>query len=340
MKKLKGALVGCGFFAQNHLHAWNMLADVEMVALCDRDQQRAAQYAKQFKVPHIYSTMTELLQAESLDFVDIATQADTHRQLVEQAAARGVHVICQKPLAPTLDDARAMQTACDKAGVQFMVHENFRWQAPLRKVKDLLPGLGKLFFGRIHFRSGFDVYAGQPYLAKDKRFIIYDLGVHLLDLARFYFGEVSELYCNMLKVNPKINGEDAAVIMLKFTSGATGVVDLSYASHPADELFPQTLVELEGDKGSIRLDGHYHITRVLDGHIEKIHAPPLRHSWCSEPGLPVQSSVFEIQKHWVDCLQNRQIPETSARDNIHTLELVFGAYASAESASLYKFHTT
>ena len=99
------------------------------------------------------------------------------------------------------------------------------------------------------FRSGFDVYAAQPYLATDERFIIQDLGIHILDVARFLFGDVATLAATTQRVNPRIRGEDVATMLLAHESGVTSVVDCSYASRLPRENFPETLLEIEGDRG-------------------------------------------------------------------------------------------
>jgi D-apiose dehydrogenase len=334
MAKLRGGLIGCGFFARNHLHAWRQIEGADIVALCDMNEERARVYANEFGAEQAYGDPEAMLERASLDFVDIVTQPATHRPLVELAAHYGVNIICQKPLAPSLEDARAMVAACK--GVRFMVHENFRWQTPMRALKEATEGLGELFYGRVHFRSAYDVYANQPYLATDERFIIYDLGVHLLDVARFFMGDVKGLYCRTQRANPRIRGEDLATIMLEMASGATCVVEMSYFSKFEDELFPQTLAQLEGVEGSAGIGPHYVLTRVGAGGVEKKRVPPRVFSWSTPPAEVIQESVVAIQRHWVACLNNDLEPETSGEDNLKTLELVFGAYESAERGELYR----
>src|SRR4051812_34763934 len=156
MATLRGALIGCGFFAVNQMHGWRDSEGAEIVALCDRDPLRLRIVGEQFGVARRYRDAGELLAAEELDFVDIATTAPSHRVLVEMAAAHKVPAICQKPFATTLADAKAMVAACRRAGIALMVHENFRWQSPIQAVKAVLDSgkIGKPFFGRISFRSG------------------------------------------------------------------------------------------------------------------------------------------------------------------------------------------
>ena len=336
MPNFRGGLVGCGYFSKNHLHAWDMIEDVEITAVCDTQTEKAELDAQEFNIPRFYSDAETMLENEKLDFIDIVTQPDSHRPLVESAAKHKMDVLCQKPLAPAMEDAIHMVNVCRDAGIRFMVHENFRWQSPMRALKNSAMELGELFFGRIQFRSAFDVYSRQPYLAEDSRFIIYDLGVHLLDLARFYLGEVEHVYCQVGRVNPDIKGEDVATIMLKMKSAATCLVEVSYASKLEEELFPQTLIDLEGIHGSAHLGPNYEL--VLNRKAETIRnvVNPRMFAWSTPPAQSIQESVLAIQKHWVECLKEGKECETSGTDNLRTLELVFGAYESAETGVAYK----
>ncbi len=336
MPELRGALIGCGFFAQNHLHAWQAVEGAKIVAVCDVDSARADSYRQVYGAERAFTDAAQMLTEMRPDFVDVVTQPGSHRALVELAASHGVAVICQKPLAPTWEDARAAVAACRSAGVPFMVHENFRWQRPLRAVKTAAEGIGALFFGRVSFRTPYDVYANQPYLAEDPRFIIADLGVHLLDLARFYAGEVESLVCHTHRVNPRIRGEDAATILLKMRNGSSMLVDVSYASKLEEDLFPQTLVHLEGAQGSVTLGPHYQMTVVDPAGARHEDVSPTLFPWSRPPGEAPQESVLNIQRHWVECLRTGRAPETSGEDNLRTLELVFGAYESAEQDRIYR----
>jgi D-apiose dehydrogenase len=336
---LRLAVIGCGYFARNHLHAWRDLrgeeSAPEIAAVCDWDVARAKAIGDEFGVPS-FSDPSAMLRETKLDFVDIAAGPAAHRHLVEMAAAHHLHVICQKPLAPALSDAIAMTTACRNAGVHLMVHENFRWQAPMRAMAAALDegALGRPFYGRISFRSGHDVYHDQPYLRHDERFIIADLGVHLLDLARFFMGEVAALHCHTQRVDPTIHGEDVATIMLSMRSGGCCVVEASYASKPLQEYFPQTLVELETSRGSLRLAGDYELSLRSGDQVTQRRVAPSPRPWFKAPGAVVQDSVIAIQRHWLSCLQSGRIPETTANDNLHTLALVDACYRSAASGAV------
>lgn len=331
---LKGALIGCGFFAMNQLNAWRDIeaeGGARIVALCDRDPARLKAASERFGIERTYSDAAGMLDSEDVDFVDIATTAPSHRMLVDLAASRGLPVICQKPVAPTFADARIMVAACEAAGVPLMIHENFRFQSAIIAVRDALDSgaIGRPFWGRITFRAGYDVFAGQPYLAEGERFIIEDLGVHILDVARFLFGEVSSLTARTQRANPRVRGEDVATMLLAHDTGVVSVVDCSFWSKRDKEQFPQTLVEIDGSEGSLRLELDYRLvvsgpqgTRVRDV------SPPLL-AWAERPWHNIQESVLLIQRHWVDCLKHGKTPSTSGRDNLATYALVEAAYRSA-----------
>jgi D-apiose dehydrogenase len=333
MVKFKGALIGCGFFAINQMHGWNDLANVEIVAICDRDLERLRVSGDQFGVERRYESADQMFADGGFDFVDIATTVNSHRALVELAAKHKVPAICQKPFAPTLDDAKAMVAAAEMAGIPLMIHENFRWQTPILAVKAALGSgaIGTPFWGRVSFRSGFDVFSGQPYLAKGKRFIIEDLGIHSLDIARYLFGDATLMTARTRRINPTIAGEDVATMLLDHENGVTSVVDVSYASKLPEDPFPETFVEIDGDRGTLRLGKDYRlVVHGPDGTTEKTVAPNLL-PWATRPWHNIQESVALIQKHWVERLAAGTEPDTSGRDNLKTFALVEAAYLSAET---------
>ena len=333
---LRGGLVGCGFFAVNQLHGWRDAAGASIVAICDQNPERLAAVGDQFAIDRRYTDAAAMLAAEGLDFVDIATTVPSHRALVELAARHGVPAICQKPFARSMDDARAMVAACRSAGVPLMVHENFRWQSAIRAVRSIVESgeIGAAFWGRVSFRSAYDVFSGQPYLAEGDRFIIEDLGIHALDVARALFGDVTTVVARTRRVKPAIRGEDVATMLLGHVGDVTSVVDCSYATIQATEPFPETLLEVDGTAGTVRLGQGYRMTvatrtgsRVVDV------APPVL-PWATRPWHNIQESVATIQQHWVDRLNDGGAPETSGEDNLKTLALVEAAYRSARTGAV------
>ena len=138
MVKLRFAMLGTGFWSQFQLGAWKELDGVKCVALYNRTRAKAEALANRFGVPAVYDDPDELLSSERLDFLDIVTDVDTHARFVELAAEHRIPVICQKPMAPTLAVAESMVQLCHETGTPFFVHENWRWQTPIRQVKRVL----------------------------------------------------------------------------------------------------------------------------------------------------------------------------------------------------------
>ena len=115
-------------------------------------------------MPRHTSDPNALFGTERLDFVDIATRMETHHDLVLLALRHGVRTIVQKPFAPDWQQCVAMVEAAEAAGVKLAVHENFRFQAPMRRVREVLGSgaIGAQTWARLGFRTGFDVYAAHP----------------------------------------------------------------------------------------------------------------------------------------------------------------------------------
>ena len=236
-----------------------------------------------------------------------------------------------------MDDAQAMVRAMADADLPFMVHENFRFQYPMRKVKDVLDSgvIGRPFFGRISFRTAHDVYSAQPWCMDAERMIIADVSVHQFDLTRFFLGEPDRLFTEAIRVNPKIKGEDVATIVLGLP-GATCIVDTSYESSFDHSTYPQTFVTIEGTAGTVTLGPDYHLQVVSPAgvHEEQLVIP--EHSWASEPWNCIQDSVVNVQHHWIHCLETGQTPETSGADTLRVLDLTLGAYQSLDTGEPYR----
>jgi len=334
--RLKGAVIGCGFFAQNHLHGWADLDDVEIVAVCDVDEAKARAAAEKFGITRVYTSAKTLFATEALGFVDIPTTMETHEALAGLAFAHGVPVILQKPFAPDLDACRRIVAAAAAANVLLMIHEDFRFQNLSRTVRKILDSgeLGRLTFGRLSWRTGIDVYSNQPYLANVKRFMIMDVGIHLLDLARFLFGEADGVFCRTQQIKEGIAGEDAATILLSHEQGATSILDFSYATRRDPDPFPQTLGEIEGTEGTLVIGADQVLTVHGKGGTRRIAVPQDGRAWTREPWTQIQDSVVHTQRHFIDSLRSGVEPETSGRDSLATYALLEAAYLSAASGRL------
>lgn len=332
MKNLKFAVIGCGFWSHYQIAAWQELEGVELVAVYNRSIGRAESTAKKFGVARYYDDIEALFQNEELDFVDIITDVDTHPKFVEMAARRGLAVICQKPMAPSLAQATQMVETCKLAGVPYFVHENFRWQAPIRKLKEIINSgiVGQPFKARVTFACSFPVFNNQPFLAELEQFILTDIGSHILDICRFLFGEAQSLYCLTKSVNPGIKGEDVANVLMQMDSGVQCYAEMSYASILEHEQFPQTYVLVEGEKGSVQLGKNFEIRITTKEGIQVETGEPKLYDWVDPDYAVVHSSIVDCNRDILKALQGKGEAETTGADNYKTAQLVFGSYESAE----------
>ena len=192
--------------------------------------------------PRVYGDPEELLRNETLDFVDIITEVPAHEPLVLLAAQYGVPVICQKPMSSDYASCQRMVQACEDAGIPFYVHENYRWQAPIRELKRIVDdgAIGRPFRGRFQFLHALEpfVWENQPLLKALPKLIIADQGSHQLDLARFFFGEFRQIHAQHLRVRDDIAAEDVASISLR-NDDAIVNVELSFVSHTEWNHFPE-----------------------------------------------------------------------------------------------------
>jgi D-apiose dehydrogenase len=335
MKKLRGAIIGTGFWANYQIPAWLELEGVEIVALYNRTKAKAAVLGEKYAVSRIYDDIEELLSKEKLDFIDIITDVDTHSFFVEKAAQKGVNVICQKPMAASFELAKKMVETCQATGVKFFIHENFRWQAPIRRLHELLESgiIGTPFKARVSFCSAFPVFENQPFLAELDQFILTDVGSHVLDICRFLFGEVATLYCQTARVNPTIKGEDVANVTMKMKSGLHCYAEMSYATKLEKEAFPQTLVLVEGSLGSIYLTNDFEIKITTAAGTKSEIVSPKMYNWLDPAYAVVHSSIVDCNRDILNGL-NGGACETTAEDNFKTVELVFGSYESAKDNKL------
>ena len=331
MNALRFAILGTGFWARYQLAAWNELPGARCVALYNRTRARAERLALEFAVPSVYDDPALMLEMEKLDFLDIIAGVSVHGAFVRLAAERRLPVICQKPMAVSLREAEEMVELCRAAGIPFFVHENWRWQVPIRQVKKILASgiIGSAFRSRIHYCSSFPVFDNQPFLRDLDQFILTDMGSHILDIARFLFGEPVSLYCRTRRIHRDIRGEDVATVVLVTSEDVTIVCEMSYASRTEHERFPETYIFVEGEEGSIELGPDYWIrVTTREGTTARRHAPP-RYPWADAGHDVVHASILSCNANLLGALAGTGVAETTGEDNLKTVRLVFGSYESA-----------
>jgi D-apiose dehydrogenase len=328
---MKTVLIGAGYFARFQAEAWQRIPGVQLVAVADPVPGKAAAFAYEFKIPRAFQSVSEMLAMEQPSLVDIATRPELHLELTTVAAQTGAHVICQKPMAPTIPECQAMCEVCEKAGVRLLVHENWRWQPWYREAKRRLDSgtLGALrhlsFDWRTGDGNGPEPYPAQPYFRQMPRLLIYESLIHILDTFRFLAGEFRVIACETRQINPVIQGEDWAELHARFQTGASGFIhgDRHTGAVPS----PVAM-------GSMRIEGEHATLRIApDGHL-----------WLAANGQPEQpinfeppaagykgDSVFATQQHLVHCLRTGERAESEGRDYLRTMAYVEDCYRLSEN---------
>lgn len=331
---LRGVMIGAGYFGAIQAEAWQRIPDVDIAAVCDQDLSKAERLAETYAVPRAYSDHVEMLEAEQPDFVDIVTPPVSHYDLSIGAARRGMHVICQKPLAPTLAECERLVRDVAAQGVRFMVHENFRWQPWYRETKRLIDEgvLGEVYSISFQMRTGDgwgdDAYLGrQPFFRDYERLLLYETGVHFFDTFRFLLGEVASVYARVRRINPVIKGEDAGHVVLGFMNGATAVYDANRYTEPEtdDPRYTFGLMRVDAANGHLRLDS--------DGQLwwKALGEPLKRHQYAHTRQGFAGDSVGALQRHFVTAMYSGGPFESTGEDYLRTVRVMEAAYESAAS---------
>ena len=329
--KLRVAIIGAGDISQYHLAAWRKVAHAEVVAVCDRDEARARTRAAAFTISGVYADAAAMFARERLDAVDIATWRETHVELTRLAAAHGVHVLCQKPLAPTLAEAAALVT--EVAGrIRLMVHENRRFAPHFRMLRQWIEagrvGAVRQCVLTMH-RAGFlKDAAGRrpaveraPYMAREKRLLIAETLIHQLDVLRFLLGPLAMIAARTLNTEPDMPGETLATLLLETPAGAPVVVAGSFVA-PGFGTAVSDRLEIIGARASVILDDRGLELRGASS--ERIAADYKgAYQVCFDAAIA----------HFVERLRSGLPFETGPDDNLHTLKLVEDAYALAAAAA-------
>lgn len=316
---LKGAMIGCGWFAENHRQAWLRIPGVEIVAAADQRLDRAQRFAAR-----AYDSAEQMLDCEQLDFVDIATHAASHFRMVSLACQRGIPIICQKPIAPDWEGAIKIVNAAEAAGVRLMIHENWRWQPWYRVAHEMITRgdigapIGYGFRFRRRDGLGDEPYTEQAYFRQEPRLLIQVTLVHHIDTARFLLGEIDSVYAETSRRNPHIAAEDQAILVLTHENGTHGWIDGHRFLDPNPDGPAMGNASFDGESGviSILATGDVYRDGVL--------------AWKNDVTVGcLGDSVRATQAHFISCLKDGSPFESAGHLYLRTFAAVQAAYRSA-----------
>jgi predicted dehydrogenase len=328
---LRVGLVGAGMISRHHLIGWSRAGDARVVAICDPVRARAEDRARAFAIAAVHESIDALLAAEPIDALDVTSPRETHAEVVRRAIERGLPVLCQKPLAPSLAEAEAL-VAEAAPRIRLMVHENWRFRPFYREVKRWLEAgrIGAPVQVRLtYFSAGLlpdsegriPALERQPFMRTEHKLLIAETLIHHLDVTRWLLGPLRVLCARARRTVDAVAGETMASIFLETADGCPVLVEGNMAVPGAPAKACDRL-QIIGERGAIELRDS---TLTLDGEQPSSSVHDLDHAY--------QASFDAAIAHFVEGLRTGRPFETDGTENLATLKLVEDAYEAAGLAA-------
>ena len=338
MSKLRFALVGCGNIARKHAHAvHDTLQDAELAAFVDRDLSRAEDFSRQYGPPP-FTTIAEMMRAigDNIDVFSVLTPSGAHCANVLELAKYGRPIIVEKPMALRLEDADRMIEACDTHGAKlFVVHQN-RYNLPIAKTREaLVQGrFGRLVLGTVRLRwmrdqAYYDSESWRGTWAHDGG-VFMNQAAHHIDMLTWLMGNVESVRSMASTRLVNIEAEDTGVAVVRFNSGALGVLEATTATRPKDL---EGSVSILGEKGSVVIGGFF-MNELI--------------TWNFEDKQPIDDVVFEqfgrnppafgynlgeYLRGVNDSIQSKKAGLVDGLEGRRSLELITAIYESIETGA-------
>src|SRR5947209_788530 len=273
-KKLRFGIIGCGVIGRIHAQAITSLPDAQLVAVADSIPERAQELAEEFHVTP-YSDFQEMLAHEKLDVVDIGTPSGQHGEHAYQVMRSGRHVIVEKPMEIRRAAIEEMLQVQQETGVKLAVISQHRFDPVTRQVHDLIEeqAFGRLVLGNAiipwwRYQAYYDSGAWRGTWELDGGGVLMNQAIHSIDLLQWLMGPVKSVFAYTDTLVHRMETEDVAVAVLRFTNGALGTMAATTGAYPG----VTTRIELFGDAGSAVIENdilaYLHLAR--DDHEEAV----------------------------------------------------------------------
>ncbi len=337
MSKLRFALVGCGSIARKHANALhNYLEDAEIAAFVDRDPARAHEFSQKYGAP-AFSDIDDMMRSvgDRIDVFSVLTPSGVHSENVLKLAEHGRPIVVEKPMALRLEDADRMIEACDLHGVKlFVVHQN-RYNPPIVKAREALDHgrLGRLALGTVRLRWTRDqaYYDSESWRGTWR----YDGGVfmnqaaHHIDMLTWFFGPVESVRAMAATRLVTIECEDTGVAVVRFESGALGVIEATTASRPKDL---EGSLSILGERGSVVIGGFFMNELVTWNFADKQSSDDA--VWTTHgKNLPDFNNLGEYLRDVIASVQTKKAALVDGLAGRRSLELITALYESVETDS-------
>ena len=334
MNKLKFALLGCGRIGERHAEQIQRFGVLE--AVCDNVSSKAAKIGQKYG-SKIYYNFDELLQNENnLDVVAVCTPNGLHAEHSIKAFRRGIHVLCEKPMAITVYDCGEMIKEAEKANKRLFVVKQNRYNPPVQAIKEALDGnrLGKIFSIQLNcfWNRNTDYYTQSDW----KGTLNLDGGTlftqfsHFIDLLYWMFGDVKkvEAITRNFNHNKIIEIEDSGVVLVEFYNGIIGTINYTVNSYLKNMEGSLTIF---GELGTVKIGGQYlnelEYQNIKDFSIKDLPAGNPPNNYGKYVGS--MSNHNKVYKNVVDVLQNKGTIGTNGFEGLKTVEIIDKIYTAA-----------
>jgi UDP-N-acetyl-2-amino-2-deoxyglucuronate dehydrogenase len=350
MKKLKFAIIGCGRISYKHVEAIiNNKKEAVLTAVCDIEKEKAnirkEEYLNKFNenvVVNVYTDYLEMLQKEDIDVVTIATESGYHPEIAINCMNKGLHVICEKPMALSIEDADRMIDVSRKNNVKLSVSHQNRFNLPIQKLRKAVEDdkFGKLVNGtaRILWNRNMNYYKQAPWRGTWKLDggTLMNQCIHNIDLLQWMMGgEIDTVYAQCGTFLRDIEGEDFGAILIRFKNGAIGIIEGSACVYPKN--LEETL-SIFGEKGTVCIGG------LAVNNIE---------TWRFENDLESEEDILKKQdgdpdtvygfghtplfKDFIDAVNNDNEPLINGEEGKKAMSIILAAYKSRLTGMPVKF---
>ncbi|HET9328587.1 MAG TPA: Gfo/Idh/MocA family oxidoreductase [Candidatus Eisenbacteria bacterium] len=332
-KTLRIALVGVGGAAQiNHIPALKKIEDVELVAICDRDREKVGRVAQKFGIPEATNRFDDLLEDETIDAIDICTPNFLHAPMATAALEAGKHVLCERPLARSADEARQMAKAARKSDRVLMcaVQHRFRADAQLLRTFVDKGDLGQIFYakaGWLRLRTEWDSDEWRRQKRESGGGVVLDLGFQMIDLSLWVLGspKVASVTASVHR-QKKGEVEDSATAFFRLETGATLTLELTWGLLMEKDF---AYLNLFGSGGAALLNP-FRLHKGMHGALVNVTPTldTLRHQY--------KQSVESQMAHFAEALRKGQRPMGDAEEILPVMELMDAIYRSADQGKEVK----
>jgi len=331
-RTLRAAVIGCGAIAEFcHIPGYQNHPAVSEVILCDPVEKILQETQRKFRIKKGYTDYKELLKKEMPQLVSICTPNHLHAKMVCAAARKGIHVLCEKPMALSLAEAERIRKALAMKRVKFMVSFSHRFEMMNMRAKEMLASgkIGQPFMIRIRFghEGPYPGWAKTDWFYKKDQAgygALMDMGIHAIDLARYLLGDIRGVVARTATLLKPIRLDDNALMILEFETKALGYIDVSWTSKPG---FNGS--EIYGSGGTLIVDYERGL-QFFDGEKADWKRIPVR----GEPG-----SWERQMKHFVDCVLKEDDPDPGFLDGLASLKVALAAAKSAAGGKFIRIDT-